>query len=158
MNKRTTRFYRKNEKEVMEALGLKGTVNSGAGWIEKEDGQNEYLICQLKSTDAQSISIKQKDIRILEENAAVAHKMPMFAIQFLNTGEVWLMAKPQDFTDVAEYITTGKAEKREALLDITDCKKQSVNRPKRVIKSAHNAREKFYEEEKEKYERRKRKR
>ena len=92
MNKRSTKFYRKNEQEVMEALGLRATKNSGSGWIEKEDGQNDYLICQLKSTDAQSIRINQKDIRILESNANVAHKIPIFAIQFLNTGEVWLMS------------------------------------------------------------------
>ena len=107
--KRSTKFYRKNEAEVMESLGLKPTKNSGSGWIEKEDGQNDYVICQLKSTDAQSIKVNQSDIRILEKNATVAHKLPVFAIQFLNTGEVWLMAKPEDFTSVAEYIGTGTA-------------------------------------------------
>ena len=65
--KRSGKFYRKNEKEVMESLGLKPTYNSGSGWVEKEDGQNEDVICQLKSTDAQSIKINQKDIRILEK-------------------------------------------------------------------------------------------
>ena len=39
MSKRTTRFYRKNEAEVMSALGLKPTKNSGAGWVEKEEDQ-----------------------------------------------------------------------------------------------------------------------
>lgn len=96
MNKRSTKFYRKNEAEVMKRLGFKPTKNSGAGWIEKEDGQNEQCICQLKSTDKQSISIKQNDIHILEQNAAVAHKLPVFALQFLNTGEVWVMIRPED--------------------------------------------------------------
>lgn len=64
--------------------------------IEKEDGQSEQCICQLKSTDKQSISIKQNDIHILEQNAAIAHKLPVFAIQFLNTNEVWVMIKPED--------------------------------------------------------------
>ena len=64
-NKRTTKFYRDNEADVMSALGFVPTSNSGAGWIEKEDGQNDYLIAQLKSTDAMSISIHQKDIKIL---------------------------------------------------------------------------------------------
>lgn len=96
MNKRSTKWYRKNEVEVMHRLGLKPTKNSGAGWIEKEDGQNEQCICQLKSTDKQSISIKQNDIHILEQNAAISHKLPVFALQFLNTGEVWVMIKPED--------------------------------------------------------------
>ena len=37
----------------------------------------------------------------------IEHKIPMFAIQFLNTGEVWLMLKPDDLPDAAEYILTG---------------------------------------------------
>lgn len=96
MPKRSTKFYRKNEEEVMKQLGFKPTKNSGAGWVEKEDGQNEQCICQLKSTDKRSISIKQDDLHILEQNAAVAHKLPVFALQFLNTNEVWVMIKPED--------------------------------------------------------------
>lgn len=116
MTKRTTKFYRKNEAEVMKRLGFKPTKNSGAGWIEKEDGQNEQCICQLKSTDKQSISIKQNDIHILEQNAAVAHKLPVFALQFLNTGEVWVMIKPEDLSliqslvagdDISEQLQSG---------------------------------------------------
>lgn len=116
MNKRSTKFYRKNEEEVMKRLGFKPTKNSGAGWIEKEDGQNEQCICQLKSTDKQSISIKQNDIHILEQNAAIAHKLPVFALQFLNTGEVWVMIKPEDLNliqrlvagdDISEQLQSG---------------------------------------------------
>lgn len=107
MNKRSTKFYRKNEAEVMKRLGFKPTKNSGAGWIEKEDGQNEQCICQLKSTDKQSISIKQNDIHILEQNAAVAHKLPVFALQFLNTGEIWVMIKPEDL-GLIQKLTDGQ--------------------------------------------------
>lgn len=56
---------------------------------------------QLKSTDAQQITVRQKDIRVLEQHAAESHKAPVFAIQFLNTGEVWLMAKQEDLAAVA---------------------------------------------------------
>lgn len=147
MQKRSTKFYRKNEEEVMKALGLKPTKNSGAGWIEKEDGQNEYLICQLKSTDHQSISVKQKDIRILEDNANVSHKIPMFAIQFLNTGEVWLMAKPEDFTEIAKYIDTSKCEKPQCI-ELEDV---SAPKPKKVISSSASARERYRAEQNKKY-------
>lgn len=96
MHRRSTKFYRKNEAEVMKQLGFKPTPNSGAGWVFKEDGQNEQCICQLKSTDKRSISIKQDDLHILEQNAAISHKLPVFALQFLNTDEVWVMIKPED--------------------------------------------------------------
>lgn len=145
-NKRTFKFYRKNEEEVMKSLGLNPTKNSGSGWIEKEDGQNDYVICQLKSTDAQSIKVNQKDIRILEKNASVEHKLPMFAIQFLNTGEVWLMMKPLDVVEISKYISTGKCDVTEQIeiedVDICITKK---------IKSSENARKEFENERKRKY-------
>lgn len=77
--------------------------------IEKEDGIGNLTMVQLKSTDAQQITIKQKDIRILEQHASESHKAPVFAIQFLNTGEVWLMAKQEDLQDVAEEMGPRKA-------------------------------------------------
>lgn len=127
MNKRSTKFYRKNEAEVMKQLGFKPTPNSGAGWVFKEDGQNEQCICQLKSTDKQSISIKQNDIHILEQNAAVAHKLPVFALQFLNTNEVWVMIKPEDLgliqslikgDDISEQLNVNDDLFRESDFDI----------------------------------------
>lgn len=33
MAKRSTKFYRRNEAEVMKSLGLKPTKNSGSGWV-----------------------------------------------------------------------------------------------------------------------------
>lgn len=148
MNKRSTKFYRKNEEEVMKAIGLKPTKNSGAGWIEKEDGQNEYLICQLKSTDARSISVKQDDLHTLEYNACVSHKIPVFAIQFLNSNEVWVMAKPQDIAEVAKYIETGKCEVSDSILAVGEAiHKKAASK----IKSSEKARQLFNDEQSKKY-------
>lgn len=144
--KRSGKFYRKNEKEVMESLGLRPTINSGSTWIEKEDGVNDYLICQLKSTDAQSIRVQQKDIRMLEKNAYIEHKIPIFAIQFLNTGEVWLMAKPEDFQDVAGFLDAGIIQKDAGSPIYVP---EDIKPEARVIKSSSSAREE-YEKEREK--------
>lgn len=117
MNKRSTKFYRKNEAEVMERLELKPTKNSGAGWIEKEDGQSNTHICQLKSTDAQSISVKQSDINILLRNARISHKIPVFAIQFLNNDDVWVAMQEDEYK---EYLRLKQEEKeRKQLLKKT---------------------------------------
>lgn len=147
--KRSGKFYRKNEKEVMESLGLKATYNSGSGWIEKEDGQNEFIICQLKSTDAQSIKVNQKDLHILEHNASISHKIPVFAIQFLNTNEVWIMIKPESLNDVSEYLETGKVENID--LGIKLSTKDILVHQKPIIKSSNNARQKLQKEREEKY-------
>lgn len=144
MPKRSGKFYFKNEREVMENLGLKQVPGSGNRWdSSKEDGENDYILCQLKSTDARSIRVQQVDIRKLEEHAALSQRFPIFAIQFLNTGEVWLMAKPEDFADVANYIVTGKCDKpKEFIVNTVESKKKSVKK----IKSSSEAREAFYKE------------
>lgn len=104
MQKRSTKWYRKNETEVMHRLGLKPTKNSGAGWIEKCDGENRHFLCELKSTDHESFSIKQSVLHVLEHHALEAHKIPLFAFQFINRDEVWVAIKEADIQAYRELI------------------------------------------------------
>jgi hypothetical protein len=110
--RRTGKFWLRNENEVMESLGLKQTAGSGNGWVAKEDGSNEHILCQLKSTDAQSISVKLKDIKTLEGNAAIEHKLPVFAVQFLSDGSVYLLVSPSNIQEVARYLDSGSVRER----------------------------------------------
>ena len=96
MQKRSTKWYRKNEAEVIKRLGFKPTINSGATWISKGDGESEHCLCELKSTDHESFSIKQSVLHHLEAQAIEAHKLPVFALQFINTDEVWVAIKESD--------------------------------------------------------------
>lgn len=141
MAKRTTRFYRKNEAEVMQKLGLKPTKNSGAGWVEKEDGQNDHLIAQLKSTDASSIKVNLRDIEIMEANAMVAHKVPVFVIQFLGTGDIFIMARPNDMNEVVNYINTGDCHRPTDGFELSEGKKPKVNK----IRSSEGSRDAFWD-------------
>lgn len=113
MNKRSTKWYRKNEAEVMHRLGLKPTKNSGAGWIEKCDGENRNFLCELKSTDHESFSIKQSVLRVLEHHALEAHKIPLFAFQFINRDEVWVAIKEEDIQAYRELIERNVLNKLE---------------------------------------------
>lgn len=157
MMKRSGKFYRKNEKEVMEALGLEQTLNSGSGWIEKEDGQSEHVIAQLKSTDAQSIKIELKDIHTLEYNAEVAHKLPVFVVQYLVTGETFLLLKPELLSDLAKYLETGKVVDNRlfTIEDVPDTRPGS-NPGRRMIKSSSSAREDVRKELDSKYKKKRR--
>ena len=146
--KRSGKFYRNNEAQVMKSLGLTPTKNSGSGWIEKEDGQSEHVICQLKSTD------------VLSYNAAVTHKIPVFAIQFLQSNEVYLIVKPEVLCDAAKYIETGEYDSGQSQLefmgiDLSELEDMTTS-PKRVIKSSSNARDKFHEERDKKFKKEKR--
>lgn len=114
VTKRTTKWYRKNEAEVMQRLGFKPTRNSGATWIDKGDGQNEHCICELKSTDNASYRLEQTTLHTLEANAIEAHKLPVFALQFLNVDEVWLAVKE---TDIEAFKQLIRASVLEELID-----------------------------------------
>ena len=110
-NRRSGKFYYRNEREVMECLGLEQVPGSGSGWVCKEDGESEDLLCQLKSTDAQSIRIQKLDIAKLEHNAMVSHRLPIFAINFLSDNSIYLLVSPESLLEVAEYLNTGNKPK-----------------------------------------------
>lgn len=150
MMKRSGKFYRKNEAEVMRSLGLEPTKNSGSGWIEKEDGQSEYVICQLKSTDANSIKVNKNDLDILDYNATVSHKIPVFAIQFLQSNEVYLIVKPEVLCEAAEYIKTGEYNAGIFGIDLSEHEDMGVTTTVR-ISSSSSAREKFKLENEKKF-------
>lgn len=136
----------------MKSLGLKPTKNSGSGWVEKEDGISDAVICQLKSTDKESIKLNKRDIDVLNYNAGVCHKMPVFAIQFLRSNEVYLLVKPSMLCDLSKYIDTGTYESQSDFLDldVSDVKETTV-KAKRKIKSSSSARIRFNEENEKKF-------
>lgn len=155
--KRSGKFYRKNEANVMRSLGLEPTPNSGSGWLVKEDGQSENVICQLKSTDAQSIKVNKKDLDVLSYNAAVTHKLPVFAIQFLQSNEVYLIVKPEMLCEAAKYIETGEYISANEFVGIDLSEHEEItSKPKKVIKSSSNAREQFRKENERKFKKEKR--
>lgn len=155
--KRSGKFYRKNEAEVMKSLGLEPTPNSGSGPIWKEDGQSENVICQLKSTDAQSIRVNKGDIDTLLYNAAVAHKIPVFAIQFLQSNEVYLLVRPEELCEVAKYIQTGEYTTANEFvgIDLSEHEDTTVHTVK-TVKSSSKAREAFKKENEKRFKKEKR--
>ena len=150
--KRSGKFYRRNEAEVMRSLGLKPTPNSGSGWIIKEE-----VICQLKSTDAESIRIHKKDLDTLSYNAAVAHKLPVFAIQFLQSNEVYLLVKPDMLCEAAQYIETGEYTSANAFIGVDLSEHEDTTTVGgRTIKSSSRARKQFNEENEKRFKKEKR--
>lgn len=145
MPKRSTKFYFQNEKEVMRRLGLEPTEGSGSGWLSKEDGQSEHIIAQLKSTDNESIKVNLKDVHTLEYNAILAHKIPVFMIQFLQSNELFIMVKPADLPSVAKYLKTGSYDIIPSKDENIPCDiaESEVQMDCRVIRSSSKDRLKF---------------
>nr|DAN88821.1 MAG TPA: hypothetical protein [Caudoviricetes sp.] len=154
--KRTGKFYRNNEAETMKRYGLNPTKNSGSGWIEKEDGENDILLCQLKSTDAESIKINLLDLHKLFYHCDTSHKSGVFMIQFLSTNEEYILIRPEDVQDVArgikhnhkyKLLSKDKVEP-EGLLVAPGTTKQNTPKVKTGSKAARN---KFYQEREKLY-------
>lgn len=151
---RSGKFWYKNERETMERLGLHQVPGSGNGWVAKEDGENENVLCQLKSTDANSYRVSIKDVNALLYNANVTHKIPVFAVQFMQTDDVFLLVRPLDVPELAKYIDTGVNERSEAE-DVVGTYEFKQAKPM-VVKSSASAREKFNSANKKKWEKKER--
>lgn len=142
--KRSGKFYYRNEREIMERLGLKQVPGSGNGWVCKEDGENEHVLCQLKSTDKRSIRIDLLDVEKLLYHAYTSHKIPVFAVEYLDTGDLFLMLRPEDLEAAAQYLKTGCVEKKEEFVpDVQQFRK------KKQISSSVSARDSWHKSREE---------
>lgn len=104
MKHENKKFWRKNERDVCKQLGLRPVPGSGAG-MEKEDGENDYILCQLKSTDAASYQLRKLDVEKLLYHAEVDCKIPLFVIQFMDTTMPLLALTPVDeLQNVSKYL------------------------------------------------------
>lgn len=90
-------------------------------------------------------------------NAAVAHKLPVFAIQFLQSNEVYLLVKPDMLCEAAQYIETGEYTSTNAFIGVDLSEHEDmVVIPKRTIKSSSKAHRQFNEENEKRFKKEKR--
>ena len=152
MKKRKCKFWFKNEKELMKSLGLKGTPGSG-NKIVKEDGQNEHLIAQLKSTDGSQITIKLTDVNSLMFNAAVTNKLPIFINQFID-GPILISMRLNDVPAILEYLQGERKqpEKREENIEhkVEPKRKIAAGNRSKIMSNIRKEKEKQYEERRKK--------
>ena len=134
------KFWFRNEKEVMKRLGFEPVKGSGSGWIDKEDGESEIALAQLKSTEAESYRLNYLDIEKLEYHAYVSHKLPVFVIEFLNRG-TYLLFNVNDIGNLYQFLVSNKIEVKEREIEYDE---EAVKR-KRVVSSGDD-RKKFYKE------------
>ena len=149
------KFWYNNEKEVMRKLGFEPVKGSGSGWIDKEDGESEHAIAQLKSTEADSFRLNYLDLQKLEYHASVSHKLPVFIVEFLNRG-TYVLVNVSDFEKLKDVCLGGVScqlkdfpQQREYGCVSSDLD-EALAPPKRV-KSSKSSREKFHKEREEKW-------
>ena len=152
---RSGKFYRKNEREVMKNLGLKPTKNSGSGWIEKEDGENETIIAQLKSTDSESIKVNLLDLKKLFYHANVSHKTGIFVIQFLQENEEFIIISPEDLQKVARGLKNNNYNNYTILNKVPQNEFSYISETRtktdKIKSGSKNARSNFYKQREEMY-------
>ena len=149
---RGKKFYNRNEKETLAKLGFKPTAASGAGWLEKEDGESDVAVSQLKSTDAESYKMTLLDLQKLEYNAGLRRKIGIFITQFLKTGEIYLTVYLRDWENL-KRISMGQEIIPNEVLVKQDEIVETIN--KSVVKSSSQGRKQFYEKRDEEWRKRK---
>lgn len=167
MPKRSGKFYSKNEKETLKALGLTPAPASGAGWVVKEDGENETLMVQLKSTDSTSYRISRLDMKKLEFHADISSKVPVFLVQFLKDNRLYAIVDVNyidelfyglkgiktnySFVDIAnrdkEEVIAGYIKERKEKINKKEKREREkeVERPK--IKTSKASRDSFFKQQ-----------
>lgn len=131
--RRKGNFWSKNEKEKMKMLGLIPTPQSGAGELWKEDGHNDYVICQLKSSEKESIRVNKLDIEKLLYHAEIDNKIPIFVIEFID-GPMMIAAPPEELGNLAKYLNNEIYERK--AIEVAKIPRQKV---KKKIKSAEKS-------------------
>lgn len=150
-SKRSGKFYSNNEKRTLKALGLTPAPQSGAGWVVKEDGENEVAMVQLKSTDASSYRLNVLDMKKLEYHAMVSNKVPVFLVQFLQQDKIYAIVDIENIEELNDAIKTGKAPKKQAI--IQEIGEERITRKK--VQTSKKGREQFFKERSESFGRKK---
>lgn len=148
MNKRSGKFYFRNEKETLSKLGLSPAPGSGSGWVVKEDGENDIAMVQLKSTDSSSYRLDMLDMKKLEYHASVSNKIPIFLVQFLKQDKIYAIVEVGNIPDLATTLETGSVPPR-SFFEEDEINKAKPKRQK--IKASAKAREQFFKERSEKF-------
>lgn len=149
MARRSGKFYSRNEKQTLKALGLTPAPASGAGWVVKEDGENDNVMVQLKSTDASSYRFDMLDIKKLEYHADVSNKIPIFLVQFLKQDRIYALLPVEYVKPIIEGKKKGDiGGSSKGLVEIEEVVSVST-KPK--IKSSASARAAFHKALSDKY-------
>ncbi len=153
MPKRSGKFYSKNEKQTLKALGLTPAPASGAGWVVKEDGENETLMVQLKSTDALSYRISRLDMKKLEYHAEVSNKVPVFLVQFLKENRLYAIVDVNSINDLFYGLKGIKPNEPIVKANKSNSIKNTyINKP--MIKTNKSSRDKFFLEQEKRFKKR----
>lgn len=147
--KRSGKFYYKNERETLEALGFKQVPGSGNGWIAKEDGESDNTLVQLKSTENASYTVSLLDLKKLEVHAETEHKFPLFLIQFLKQDKIYALVSIENLEDLNDMIKTGKVKERVvSVQESTTVKRKKISSSSSAIKSYRKEQESKWQKKK----------
>ncbi len=113
--KRSGKFWYRNEKQTLEALGFQQIPGSGNGFAAKEDGENEFALVQLKSTDKSSYTLDLLDLKKLEFHAEVDNKIPLFLIQYLKANKIYAVIEVSNIADLKDIIETGNKKESKVM-------------------------------------------
>lgn len=104
MPKQSTRFYRRDERDTNDDYGLKSRRDSGAGWINKLDGEDNDRIVSMKSTEAGSFRVTFADLAELEYQALIANKLPVFLVKDLTNDKRYFIIEESNLADTAKMM------------------------------------------------------
>lgn len=132
---RNPKYWLENEKRLNKKYGLDDVPGSGRG-KEKEDGKNEYVLMQWKSTDKDSFKLNRIDIQKLILHADEIGKVPVFGIEF-HPDLVLFMTVDTELENLHNYIKFDDKSKQQQKRHKT-AKQRQTNKVKASVKPAYD--------------------
>lgn len=81
--------------------GGKMQVNSGRFWFSKRDFKKFFFLFENRQTDADSYTIKRKELKKITKEAIFENALPAMRIDFSSDGD-WVLIRGIDFQDFYE--------------------------------------------------------
>lgn len=103
----TLKDSRRQETTLAKELHGSRTPGSGNTWHSKSDVRTDTELWEAKITSAKSFSIKDADLAKNRNYALTDGRIPLFLIQFLNSGNEWIVMDKEDYLDLKERVLSG---------------------------------------------------
>lgn len=106
--KKNPHLKRASLQERRGAKTYSGTRNSGSGngWIRKADVRTDTELIEFKTTTHASYSLKAGDLQKLFDQALVDDRLPVFEIEYANSGVTCVVLDKEDWLRMREQCLT----------------------------------------------------
>lgn len=104
--KKNRHLQRSRRQEKRGARDYDGSQNSGSGngWVRKADVRTDSELIEFKTTSKDSFNLRATELRRLWDHALIDGRMPVFDIEFADSGVTCVVLDKDDYMTLRQSI------------------------------------------------------